>query len=91
MFLLNPPRIGQPSTTPCSFTIQNVPIKSNMLYISTNEFIKFTIQNVPIKFIKFISCHLLFLDLQYKMFLLNLKLVSSLIAVFNIYNTKCSY
>ena len=26
MFLLNP-RIGHPSTTPCSFTIQNVSIK----------------------------------------------------------------
>ena len=43
---------------------------------------KFTIQNVPIKFIKFFFFIFFFIHLQYKMFLLNLILITAALASF---------
>ena len=48
MFLLNLKK-KQENPLEKTFTIQNVPIKSNKIYIDTLKNAGFTIQNVPIK------------------------------------------
>ena len=70
MFLLNAKSI-QGIRSRCKFTIQNVPIKLNEPSLLGRLTHQFTIQNVPIKLCLLAYHHKLFLDLQYKMFLLN--------------------
>ena len=49
MFLLNPEKIDQVKEAVGVFTIQNVPIKSEVVREARKYIAEFTIQNVPIK------------------------------------------
>ena len=70
MFLLNQ-KATKTLSFAAKFTIQNVPIKLKNNYLPFEEIEVFTIQNVPIKYIHLLLYLVVYLYLQYKMFLLN--------------------